>query len=273
MRVFNEAPSDGGLTDRPAPHDLLNNRSRLSAFVPDLLFLKARMAYRRYSYASGRKVSPFDLYRTENVAFIHIPKNAGTFVNGAIYPQFTDTVATHINAHHSAQYLKLLSPQEFAAVNKFAILRHPADRFRSAFNYLKFDSPFETDKAFASQYLYRFSSFDQFCAGLTEGEVEDLLSWPHFQPQTCYICDRNGNLLVDALTTVEDLDSGLLKLGRIWGKQWRVEGKVGKSRSNSRQVESLPRSIYGEDLLLWSEVHSAPNRYLLVDSDGDDRSL
>ncbi|MDA5093081.1 sulfotransferase family 2 domain-containing protein [Aliiroseovarius sp. KMU-50] len=248
----------------PVPHDLQRSSHSKAGFLPGRAFHSARLAYRRLSYASGRKISPFTLYETESVIFIHIPKNAGTFVNGIVYPGISSSRSTHINAHHSVHYLAKLDPIRFGRLPKFAILRHPAQRLQSAFNYLKYHSPFQTDREFASRHLSGFSDFDMFCRNETEQGFEAFLFWPHFQPQVSFLCDATGRLCVDALTTLEMISEGLRSLGDCFGKNWALESNTLAPGDHCPEVMRLVEKYYAKDLKLWSAVQNSEQHFCLV---------
>ncbi|MBU2937407.1 MULTISPECIES: sulfotransferase family 2 domain-containing protein [Pacificibacter] len=242
----------------PRPHDLLREKNGFSILLPDTLYTPARMWYRRFSYMTGRKTSPFSLYASEDVAFIHIPKNAGTFINGIVYPQFAPEASTRINAHHSAQYLNLLDSHTFKKTKKFAILRNPITRLRSAFDYLKFKTPFETDKVFAETALADFDSFETFCANVSDSTFKELIKWPHFQPQISFICDMHGTLIVDALTVSERMDEGLHSIGETLGKDWSGIDIKPSSIQSDPIVGDIVDRYYSADLNLWALANNAP---------------
>lgn len=249
----------------PTPHDLLKGAGRISALLPEKLFLKLRMMYRRHSYRTGKKTSPFELYRSEDIAFIHIPKNAGTFINSVVYPSLSPEQSTETNAHHSVQYLHRLDPQSLAHIKKFAILRHPCERLRSAFDYLKFKTPFESDRAFAKTKLARFSDFEAFCEDVTPEEFTALLDWPHFQPQISFICDPHGAILVDALTVFENMDIGMRDIGAGWGKDWTVvSNKATTDVSKNECASKIVEMFYPHDQRLWDVVAASPNYHCQV---------
>jgi len=239
------------------PHDLARTTESKAQFLPYSVFLTGRIMYRRFSYATKKKISPFALYETEGIIFLHVPKNAGTFVNGIVYPSYSSEVATHINAHHSAQYLSLLNRKKFSRLSKFSILRHPGHRLRSAFNYLKFNTPFKTDTNFAETALARFSDFTEFVETVSPEEFSKLLEWPHFQPQVIFITNAKGMLLVDALTVVERLDEGLRTIGNHYGKNWHSDIRFEEPKPLPKKVFDLVARFYPEDLTLWEKVNSA----------------
>jgi len=249
----------------PKPHDLLRSEDSIGRALPDVLFVPARIFYRRLAYATGRKPSPFSLYDTTGVAFIHVPKNAGTFINSVVYPEFAPETSTKINAHHSAQYLSLLDKRAFDSIRKFAILRNPVARLRSAFDYLKFKTPFDTDKAFAEKFLIHFANFEEFCANVNDDTFTALMRWPHFQPQISFICDTHGTLLVDALTVFERMDIGLRNIGEIWGKDWSgVEVNTAPLKSEDAAT-GVVEKYYSSDLRLWEFVNDRPEACCLVE--------
>ncbi|PTQ66229.1 sulfotransferase family 2 domain-containing protein [Celeribacter persicus] len=248
----------------PRPHDLLKNERGIARVLPDAIFVSARILYRRISYVIGRKVSPFHLYDSVGAAFIHVPKNAGTFINSVVYPDFSPETSTKINAHHSAQYLLLLDKSAFDAVKKFAILRNPAARLRSAFDYLKFKTPFDTDKAFAEKSLSNFATFEEFCANVDDDTFTELMAWPHFQPQISFICDAHGTLLVNALTVFERMDMGLQNIGNAWGKDWSgIEVNTAPLKTNEA-ITAIVEKYYASDLRLWKTVNASPEACCLV---------
>ncbi|AJE45417.1 hypothetical protein P73_0702 [Celeribacter indicus] len=248
----------------PPPHDLLRNDGARGRFLPEALFIRARLVYRRRAYASGRKTSPFALYRREDIVFVHVPKNAGTFINSIVYPGLPAERSTEINAHHSAQYLARLDRRAFEALPKFAILRHPAARLKSAFNYLKFKTPFETDRAFAARALAPFADFEAFCRTITPEGFAALLDWPHFQPQVSFLCDPAGRLMVDALTTFEGMETGLARLGAAFGKRWpAIEVRTDTERPSQPAMDFVTR-WYAGDLRLWEIVRAAPEDFCQV---------
>jgi hypothetical protein len=246
------------------PHDLPRGGSGKLRAMPEPLYGAARMIYRRLSYRTGRKTSPFELYESRGIVFIHVPKNAGTFVNGLVYPDFNATLSTSINAHHSAQYLHRLDPVRFRALPKFSILRHPAARLRSAFNYLKFHSPFPEDQAFAKTGLSGYDDFEHFCATVGPKQMRALRWWPHFRSQASFVCAPNGRLMIDALIVLEDLSTGLAALGAHLDRDWGAVDIAPRPPAPPGPADALVAREYQCDLRLWTAVWSRRERLRIV---------
>lgn len=142
------------------------------------------------------------LNRRTGALFIHVPKCAGT------------TIARQVplsHGHRSASFLRWAEPDLFRRSFTFGFVRNPHDRFVSAYHYLRSDRTSARDGRFGQRYLAHYESFETFVRDLRKPAIRDaILSWMHFLPQTFYLSDRSGNVLVDYVgrleTFAEDLD-------------------------------------------------------------------
>lgn len=241
------------------PHDLTADAGSKGAALPPRLFREMRMAYRRISYATGRKTSPFAVYDTESMIFLHVPKNAGSFINGVVYPSLSAETSTAISAHHSAQYLYRLNPNKFRAYPKFAILRNPAARLKSAFHYVKFSSPFAPDQEFAKRELSDVADFETFQSRMADPAFRVRMTLPHFRPQTEFICDASGRLMLDDLITLERLSEGMSALARKYGKSWPALETAPQTESPDELAPMTYGRVYAGDHALWERAVSAPD--------------
>jgi len=228
------------------------------SYLPAPVFRELRTQYRRFSYVIRKKKSPFELYSSEEIIFVHIPKNAGSNINAIVYPKFNGAEATKINAHHSTQYLKRINAKLFESYSKFAILRHPAARLKSAFNYIKYTSPFVEDQAFASKVLRNIDDYKVFCERMFDDEFRNSLTLPHFHSQSSFICDASGHKMVNNLIVLEKIESGMELLGKKFGKDW---GGVSASKKFSLEFMDYEMAVvdafYANDLLLWTKQFNA----------------
>lgn len=247
------------------PHDLVPDRGSKLESMPAPVFRNLRMAYRRLSYATGRKRSPFDVYDHKKIIFIHIPKNAGSFLNDKLYSSY-DSDPTATLAHHSAQYLRRLNSAKFKRYPKFAILRNPAARLKSAFNYVKFKSPFEADQTFARSVFSDIDNFEVFLDRAGNQDFFSALTLPHFKPQHEYITDQEGRLLVDFLLTFENMAEGFTQLQKqvpVELPQIKMNDTRHSEISDPVQLEII-QTLYPDDFALWQSVQGRPSSVLIV---------
>lgn len=238
------------------PHDLRVPSSSKLSLLPGRLQVPARQRFRSLRSALSGSLSPFGLYGSRDLIFVHIAKNAGSAVSGAVYPDFPPSMSIEANAHHTAQYLRRLDRDRFDRYASFAILRQPADRLRSAFNYLRFDSPFAADRAFARCQLADFADFGDFCDRLDADRMADLMRWPHFQPQVSYVCDTSGELMVDYLMTLDELELGLAQLADHLSLHFGPLSECSGRAEHHGKADEVVSAFYDDDLAIYEEVAS-----------------
>ena len=143
-----------------------------------------------------RRLAAIDRART---LFIHIPKNAGTSVSQALYGEQIK--------HATIRYYAKAAPRLLWRTPSFAVLRDPVARFLSAFNYAQAGGCRE--KRVAAPFRDRYMAFATIDDALDHLEgAADLYAIDHvFRPQSWYITDRAGTVLVDRLFLIEDFDS------------------------------------------------------------------
>ncbi|WP_336367058.1 sulfotransferase family 2 domain-containing protein [Marinobacter sp. C2H3] len=198
---------------------------------------------RRLYFRSGLKRFPRQV-EDSGVLFIHVPKAGGVSVSQALY-------GCEIGHRRAVDYLAA-NKELYSSLKKFSIVRHPLDRAYSAYNYLKKGGmpKYKADAEF-SKFINRFPSFDAF--------VFDWLSKPgkvncyiHFLPQTHFVTDFSGKLLVDKLGKLEHLDALLAELQTDWRLDLQVEHLNASRTSDSgpavcHETVQLLQSIYQSD--------------------------
>lgn len=151
----------------------------------------------RTRIADFRGRGPYAAYANEHrCIFVHIPKTAGSSVATALFGR----PSSHVTAH---AYLEA-SPRKFRRFFKFAFVRNPWDRLVSTYAFLRDGGMNEIDRTWAREHLAAYADFDDFVRrGLA---LEAVRSWVHFRPQTDFICDGEGKLLMDFVGRYERLD-------------------------------------------------------------------
>jgi hypothetical protein len=136
--------------------------------------------------------------------FIHIPKAGGTSIeNTTIFDDQRERTGELVGGHLTAVDFREKYPHQFDAYYKFAVVRNPYDRLVSAFFYFaqyrgEQANNIEMKKRITEQYG---GDFSQFCEGeLTSGRA-DLFT--HLRPQTDFLLDEQGTLLVDFVGKLE----------------------------------------------------------------------
>lgn len=236
------------------PHDLTADGSSIYGYLPQWIFSALRIRYRKFAYLTGAKTSPYKVYDLSQMIFVHIPKNAGTYINDKLFPGFEGDV-TEVLAHHSVRYLSLLDRKKYKAYPKVAIIRNPATRLESAFNYIKFDSPFFGDKKFSLETLHGIDNFDEFMRKLQEDQsFRQKLKLAHFRPQCEFIISEEKALDADILICFERMKESFEYLCYNNKLDWPViEFKEISSPTNDSI--HLARELYPLDFQLWDRLN------------------
>jgi len=183
-----------------------------------------------------------------NCIFIHVPKAAGTSINRALYGRTL--------GHYSALEIKDTFPKLYERAFKFSVVRNPWDRLLSAYRFAKQGSTESMGVYMPEQ--YRRPEFDTF-----ERFINDWLPFQDltridfiFRPQHIFVCDTNGQVMLDFLGKTETIESDLLKVSAKVGRVITA-GKVNSTSDvmsdyrlaykNSRMVD-LVYALYREDV-------------------------
>jgi hypothetical protein len=188
---------------------------------------------------------PFEKHRC---IFVHLPKCAGVSVNRALFGGLGGGHLTIV------QYSFAFSPAEFDEFFKFTIVRHPLDRLVSAFFFLKNGGFEEKDRAWSEEHLAGIETFDEFVTDwLTE---ERIWSMVHFFPQYWYLQDCWGELRVDFIGRLENLENDFRRICETLN----IQAKLPHSNSskhdhyrdyyNSRTVQKVTQ-LYAQDMALF----------------------
>jgi len=139
------------------------------------------------------------------IVFVHIPKAAGTSINEALFGRFM--------GHARASDVEKWGSPELKALPSFAVTRNPWDRLVSAYRFAKRGRGVGGARQAwvwrPEQYrIPEFETFERFVGEwLVKRDVWRLD--PMFRPQSEFVCDESGNLLVDHLGKLEDLQPTL----------------------------------------------------------------
>ncbi len=144
--------------------------------------------------------------------FIHIPKCAGTAVQKSL---FGDTYFGHQTIR---QYQVALPNSLYRRSWKFAVTRCPWERLVSAWLFLKSGGyHINVDEVFFDEHLSRYPTFDHFVNDWLVYQDIDQCGCVHFKSQLHYLCNFKGEIAVDYLVKLTDINEGYSYMKGIVG--------------------------------------------------------
>ncbi|MDS9468922.1 sulfotransferase family 2 domain-containing protein [Paracoccus sp. MBLB3053] len=189
--------------------------------------------------------------------FVHVPKNAGSSVTECLYGGTL--------GHHSMQFLRGALPRQLSErAFSFAILRDPYARFRSAFAYLKTMPTFAADIRFRDNHLADIADFETFVARLEDPSFRRVVTkWHHFREQCAFVSDSHGRLLVDALFSMERMDTVQAMLHACLPQE-RIIGRSNASSLGKPECAGaeIVAELFAEDMRLYERLSSSPIQVL-----------
>ena len=178
------------------------------------------------------------------VLFVHVPKCAGTTIIRQI---------PLAHGHRSAEFFLWRDPVLFERCFTFGFVRNPYDRLVSAFHYLRSDKTSVRDGEFGRRAVGQYADFREFVADLAHARARwRCLGWVHFLPQSYYLCDRHGKILVDYVGRTETFSEDLDRINEKTGLGLGNIRERAVERSSWRAFYSdatarLVEEIYAED--------------------------
>jgi len=149
-----------------------------------------------------------DQHHARRAAFIHVPKTGGNSVRQIV---FGGGPASILGGHGTARQLRAVDAEAFDAYFIFAVVRDPFDRLKSAFWYLKGGGMSRYDALWAKRNLGEFDTFAEFVRALGARPAfrARITRYLHFIPQVEFLCDQDGEIMVDHLLRMEDFDTDM----------------------------------------------------------------
>lgn len=195
-----------------------------------------------------RNISLFQRFNTANKClFIHIPKVAGSSIESALFS------TKGVVGHKRALIYKQEDPLRFDRYFSFAFVRNPYDRFVSAYEYLVQGGRNKFDKAWSDKHLAHHDSFKAFVMSFRDENTKlHIIDWMHFKPQYLFVCDNNGQIIVDMIGKYENLETDFLHITEKLRLKASLPHENACKRGNYRDYfdnESctIIRNVYAKD--------------------------
>ena len=147
------------------------------------------------SFMSKKRQRRLDLIQKLGLAFVHVPKNAGTSIAYYLYGEPI--------GHSSIQYYRRVAPDLFGSIPSFCILRDPIDRFLLAYRYATDNSsekialPF---RGICSDFQHVGDAIDHLASARDVFAVDKV-----FRSQALYVTNARGELDVDQVVDYDEL--------------------------------------------------------------------
>jgi hypothetical protein len=208
------------------------------------------------------------LNRTYEFLFVHVPKTAGMAVSRDLF-RFTSPRSLHLCepyddqnrrnsetyklAKHStaAEIRSKIGDEEFNSLFKFAFVRDPYSRTYSLFRFLKYN--FREWKK--SAIMDTFDTFDQFVASeFFQTPGPDRI----FEPQGFWLVDESGQLMVDRVARMEELEIELREIYETIGlppvEKLKVVNVSGRGSSLLRLAARIPGARRVRNILVQPRI-------------------
>jgi len=213
-----------------------------------LVISTIRSNYKYHKLTWSGKAPLLEKMKATKSVFVHIPKTGGKSILNALYGVEAHNAAGHATAQF---YLSVFGCKKFDDFYKFAFIRNPWDRLYSGYNFAQLGGfGFEQDMALKKE-LHELS-FEQFVKNwLTPQEIDN---WTIFRPQSEYILNESGDLMIDKIYYFENIVNAFEELSERFQCDIRLP-HINKSKSvkyykdvyDSEMIEIIAR-LYAVDL-------------------------
>ena len=211
--------------------------------------------YRNLKYANSQKYkvdkhgSLLNAFYQTKTVFIHIPKTAGISLIKAIYGKVS------LEGHRTYQFNDMVLGVKKNQYFSFSFVRNPFDRLYSSYMFLKKGGINNFDENSFKKYIAKYTDFEDFVLnGLNNKTIFQVT---HLLPQSYFICDKKGVVLVSFVGRFENLINDVNYLSEKLGKEIILEHLNQNKKSSYKEVYSnemieVVNRVYKDDLRIFN---------------------
>eukprot|EP00559_Dactyliosolen_fragilissimus_P005352 CAMPEP_0184865172 /NCGR_PEP_ID=MMETSP0580-20130426/17205_1 /TAXON_ID=1118495 /ORGANISM="Dactyliosolen fragilissimus" /LENGTH=318 /DNA_ID=CAMNT_0027364267 /DNA_START=1 /DNA_END=957 /DNA_ORIENTATION=+ len=155
--------------------------------------------------------------RVNKLIYVHIPKTGGTTFERS--PLFNDARKHRVVGGHD-HLSAMTKDSDLRSLNGFTsatTIRHPCDRFISAFNYLSSRKGNRVDTSWADAHIGNYT-IDEFVMNQEKKGFHDMRNWIHFKKQHLFVLNE-GDVDIDIVMCQEEWEEGVRRLFQALGKE------------------------------------------------------
>lgn len=166
--------------------------------------------------------------------FIHVPKVAGISIEETLFDEKV--------GHHTAIEYKREDEGRYNSYYKFAFVRNPYDRLRSAYYFLKGGGRNEFDRQWAKDNLDETGNLKEFIFRLDDDEYRKrIMNGIHFRLQYQFICEKD-EVIIDFVGRYEQINNDFLTVAKNLGVDAKLPVK------NVTNYDLMEDCVYNEDM-------------------------
>ena len=181
--------------------------------------------------------------------FIHMPKCAGNAVQQGLFGKI-------VFGHQTIRQYQIALPRAvYRDAWKFTVTRNPWERILSAWRFMKAGGFHAHDAEYFKENLRQYTTFDHFVNDWLVHQDFNECGCVHFKPQLHYIRNFKGEIAMDHIVKLSDLECEYSHLrARLGGGELAVRNKTrGEDADwhgfydNNETFENISK-IYAEDI-------------------------
>ena len=203
--------------------------------------------YQQKRLLKSKKPNALKTFDKNKTIFFHIPKTGGNSIYESLFEK------EQWGHRDVAYYRFVFGKKRFNSYFKFCFVRNPYDRLYSAYCFLKKGGMNQGDQDFNSTYLSEYSSFEDFV--LNGLHKKEIINWVHFKPQCSFLKNKKGQLEVDFVGKLENIESDFNKLKSLLKKENSILTHLNKSKKEtivvSDSCKKVIETVYQEDFSLF----------------------